>query len=1105
MMDCNKEEAIRAMRIAEKKMQYKDFVGARKIVLKAQQLCPELENISQMLTVCDVHCSAEHKTFGSEMDWYGILQIEQTEDEASIKKQYRNLAFLLHPDKNKSFGAEAAFKLIAEAKRILSDPEKRSLHDIKRRVSLRTVAPNLNSYVRKQSGVQNSFVDIATPQTMGLNPLQQQQQTQQGFSNIQQTFWTICPFCGIRYQYYRDNVNRALHCQSCMKPFIAYDSYAQGVPPEDNWSQPAIPQQKEVPNQGADKVGPQNAFGIVPFSMGVQGRFGCETTASEPFPKTGRTSEVCRGSKTKGKEDGNVDMEVGKKERGRKAGMPEESEPLGDTSRKRRRSSVLESSCSCDTEDDDLTEEDSGLTDGLNLGFMWGHCPRRSARQKLHVSYSENLNDDDDFVIPPKSLKGSGSPSATEQSKEASLNGKASETDKPAGFAAIVEEDKEEVKQKASTPLEESLLNRNDKAEECKANGNESAAMDVNERSEVNEESDSRLNPNGTPNREYCEYPDPDFSDFDKERGEECFAVNQIWAVYDIADGMPRLYVRIRKVFSPGFKLRIIWLDPDPDDQEEIDWVSENWPVGCGKFKNGKSESIIDRFMFSHMVYWERGSSRDSYKIYPRKGEIWALFKNWDIKWRPDPDNHRQYEFEFVEVLSDYGQGAGINVTYLGKVKGFVSLFSRTIKKGVVSFQISTSELFRFSHKIPSFRMTGKERENVLEGSFELDPASLPANLEEFSHPGDVLVHTGSMDTNVNGSCPKLSADKVNHMSESKKPNMPKKIIDLDVENSVERRNSKSGNQSPKNLNRAHKMPGQANASQCAAKGETSKHLYGIEDTSHGEKIQAEGSAFTCQADEMEKHIDADQNGPNNVTKDPSFPPASSAEEIPEAEFYDFDGEKSQEKFEPGQTWALYCDLDGMPKYYARIKKIESSPDLKLHVSWLEGCSLAKDMIQLLDKDMPLCCGTFKRIKGKSAVFYGTTAFSHQLRAEPTGKNRYDIYPRKGEVWALYKNWNSEWKRLDLNKNCEYDIVEVLEDNDWGTKLSVLVPVDGFKLVFRAKRKGRSAIIKIPRTELVRFSHQTPAFQLTQERDGSLRGCWELDPASLPISFSRSN
>ena len=67
-----------------------------------------------------------------EKDWYRILQVDQIADDASIKKQYRKLALFLHPDKNKSIGAEATFKLIGEAANVLSDKTKCMIHDAKR-------------------------------------------------------------------------------------------------------------------------------------------------------------------------------------------------------------------------------------------------------------------------------------------------------------------------------------------------------------------------------------------------------------------------------------------------------------------------------------------------------------------------------------------------------------------------------------------------------------------------------------------------------------------------------------------------------------------------------------------------------------------------------------------------------------------------------------------------------------------------------------------------------------------------------------------------------------------------------------------------------------
>jgi curved DNA-binding protein CbpA len=53
-----------------------------------------------------------------------------------IRKQYDELAFWLHPNKNTLPGAEAAFKLVSEAHMILSDHVKRSRYDIKRQTGL---------------------------------------------------------------------------------------------------------------------------------------------------------------------------------------------------------------------------------------------------------------------------------------------------------------------------------------------------------------------------------------------------------------------------------------------------------------------------------------------------------------------------------------------------------------------------------------------------------------------------------------------------------------------------------------------------------------------------------------------------------------------------------------------------------------------------------------------------------------------------------------------------------------------------------------------------------------------------------------------------------
>lgn len=63
-------------------------------------------------------------------DLYKILGIEKDATENEIKKAYRKLAIVHHPDKNPDDeGAAERFKDIGEAYETLSDPEKRARYD----------------------------------------------------------------------------------------------------------------------------------------------------------------------------------------------------------------------------------------------------------------------------------------------------------------------------------------------------------------------------------------------------------------------------------------------------------------------------------------------------------------------------------------------------------------------------------------------------------------------------------------------------------------------------------------------------------------------------------------------------------------------------------------------------------------------------------------------------------------------------------------------------------------------------------------------------------------------------------------------------------------
>lgn len=61
--------------------------------------------------------------------YYQILELQKSCSEIDIKKAYRKLSLLTHPDKNGYKGADEAFKKVSEAFSKLSDPDLRKRHD----------------------------------------------------------------------------------------------------------------------------------------------------------------------------------------------------------------------------------------------------------------------------------------------------------------------------------------------------------------------------------------------------------------------------------------------------------------------------------------------------------------------------------------------------------------------------------------------------------------------------------------------------------------------------------------------------------------------------------------------------------------------------------------------------------------------------------------------------------------------------------------------------------------------------------------------------------------------------------------------------------------
>lgn len=114
-----------------------DYEEALWILERLGQLNPALKEVAELGAVAEVcnaassrscACSSEKRN----PDWYRILKVDEKSEPSAIKKRYRHLALLLHPDKNKHVKAEAAFKLVSEAYACLSDKKKREIFNVRR-------------------------------------------------------------------------------------------------------------------------------------------------------------------------------------------------------------------------------------------------------------------------------------------------------------------------------------------------------------------------------------------------------------------------------------------------------------------------------------------------------------------------------------------------------------------------------------------------------------------------------------------------------------------------------------------------------------------------------------------------------------------------------------------------------------------------------------------------------------------------------------------------------------------------------------------------------------------------------------------------------------
>lgn len=222
--------------------------------------------------------------------------------------------------------------------------------------------------------------------------------------------------------------------------------------------------------------------------------------------------------------------------------------------------------------------------------------------------------------------------------------------------------------------------------------------------------------------------------------------------------------------------------------------------------------------------------------------------------------------------------------------------------------------------------------------------------------------------------------------------------------------------------------------------------------------------------------------------------------DVQDAEFHNFDEGREEKDVEVGQVWALYDDKDGMPKYYMKVKEVRSRTPFRVSVGWFEMRKPSEEIRELLDLDFSFTCGEF--IMSSTQVMHSVNSFSHLVNWEKAGKGIIRTYPKKGQIWCLYEDWKCGQQLFKIDDiPSKYCMVEVLIDcnETSGVTVMLLKKVEGLKTIFQS---SDDRVIQVPFLEVLRFSHQVPAYKLKGNELPNLpKDCWELDPAAVPSSL----
>lgn len=217
------------------------------------------------------------------------------------------------------------------------------------------------------------------------------------------------------------------------------------------------------------------------------------------------------------------------------------------------------------------------------------------------------------------------------------------------------------------------------------------------------------------------------------------FECDQVWLCYDRCTCFVK-YAHIVSVEPEQMLVKVNWYKPCPKSDKEKIWCDSGLPASCGEFVQQESALVAldGPTKFSQLLFSGYGCD-SKLQVYPKKGEVWAIYKDWDFNW--DLAILLKCELYMVEVITNFSEDFGLKVVYLSRVQGTKNSFQRSSQKynclisnfhSDFSLLVPPDKLYMFSRVVPVVQSNG---------TFELDKLSVPENLSEDFSP--VGVSTG--------------------------------------------------------------------------------------------------------------------------------------------------------------------------------------------------------------------------------------------------------------------------------------------------------------------------------------------------------------------------